>query len=315
MKRIIFSLIIFSLCFSFAYGQKTKRKWYKYSSIGFNINGMSYVGELDPSPGLFSPGVKFTRPNAGLCYIKKFSRRVSLRSNISYGSVQGNDYRNASYSQRDIYRKARNLSFKNDIWEIKGDLIVDLFKFWGKPEKRLDYVPYVFAGFAWFHHNPQARTPAAFGGKYIDLRPLALEGKKYSLNQIALPVGFGFRYKIDQRMDLAFELGLRFTFTDYLDDVSGSYAGAQSFQDDPLKIAMQDRSMEAIQQDPELAAWASQRLLTTGGKTSLAGYGGAGDQRGNPKRNDMYIVTGFHLNYILRPRVVCPMPKFRTSDF
>jgi hypothetical protein len=309
MKRIIFYVIIFLFCSSGIYAQKFNRKWYKYTSIGVNINGMSYVGELDPSPGLFSPGVKFTRPNIGVCYIRKFTRRLSLRGNISYGTIEGNDYLNASYSEKDIYRKVRNLSFKSNIWEVKADVIVDLIRFWGKYEKRHDYVPYVFAGIAYFHHNPRARTPASMGGRYVDLQPLALEGKHYSLNQIALPVGLGFRYKIDKRIDVAFEIGLRFTFTDYLDDVSGNYIGKQSFNDDQLKIAMQDRSMEAINQDPQLAAWASQRLVNSGGTTSVAGYGNAGDQRGNPKRNDMYIVTGFHLTYILQPRIICA--KFR----
>jgi hypothetical protein len=314
MTRItLFSFIFIFLLSDFqADAQRLYSKKYRYTSLGFNINAMNYVGDLDPSPGIFSPGVKYTRQNLGICILHKITPRLSLRGNISYGKIEASDAGNASYSDKDIYRKVRNLSFRNNIWELKADVVWDLFRFWGKYMKRSDYVPYLFTGLVFFHHNPQARTPQEFGGKWIDLQPLHLEGKSYSLNQIAIPVGMGFRYKINKNFDFAFEMGARFTFTDYLDDVSGSYAGREKSGDDPLKIAMADRSMEGVKKDPYLSNWVGDGngYNNSNGYITINGYGRSGDQRGNPKRKDWYMITGFHLTYILPGRVKCP-PKFQ----
>jgi hypothetical protein len=191
------------------------------------------------------------------------------------------------------------------------DVVIDLLENRRSFLKRPDFIPYFFTGIAYFHHNPQARTPAAFGGRWIDLQPLMLEGKKYSLNQVAIPVGLGFRYKLSQRLDLAFEIGWRFTSTDYLDDVSGSYTDPSSFGDNTLAVAMADRSMEGLQQDSYLQQYVAQQqgYDTQGGYTTVNGYGRNGDQRGNPHRKDVYIITGFHLMYIIND-VRCPKPKF-----
>jgi hypothetical protein len=42
----------------------------------------------------------------------------------------------------------------------------------------------------------------------------------YSLVNISIPFGFGFRYKIGAQMDLGFDFGYRVSLSDYLDDVS-----------------------------------------------------------------------------------------------
>jgi len=230
--------------------QPKLKKMYKYTSIGFNLNAMNYLGDLDPHPSIISPGLKFTKLNFGICILHRVSSRISVRGNFSRGTIEGSDYENASYSGDNIYRKIRNLSFKSTIYELKADVIYDLRSHAGRFTKRWTYVPYIFAVLAYFHHNPRAQTP---GGSWVNLQPLELEGVKYSLNQVAIPIGFGFRFKLSERLDLAYEIGFRFTFTDYLDDVSGSYKGRESFANNPLAITMQDRSMEAIQKDPILA--------------------------------------------------------------
>lgn len=308
-------LIIFSLIFwipALVYSQKFKND-YKYGSIGFNINAMNYVGELDPGSGFFSPGIRFTRHNVGFCMAKRVSPRITLRGNLSHGIIEGKDSENASWSAKDIHRKVRNLSFRSAIWELKADAIVDFFSNRGKPSMRADYTPYIFGGIAYFHHNPKAKTPDEMGGDWVALQPLELEGKHYSLNQVAIPVGLGFRYKLGKKWDLAFEMGWRFTFTDYLDDVSSSYLGSENFKDDPLSQAMSDRTIEGLNQSPELENWARENLgyNFSNGYLTLNGYGKDGDQRGDPKRKDWYLVTGFHFTYLIFPKVIRCRPKHR----
>lgn len=311
MKNLsIFGLILFLLVLiqENVIGQGFAKK-NRYLSIGGNLNAMNYVGELDPGPSFLSPGILFTRYNIGATALYRLGPRFSVRGNVSYGRIKGDDAENASYNDKDIHRKIRNLSFRSPIVEAKIDAVFDLFENRSNFRKRPDYTPYAFFGLAYFHHNPKAE----YDGKWHSLQPMQLEGKKYSLHQIAIPVGIGFRYKLAKNWDLGFEMGWRFTFTDYLDDVADKYRNKNEFGSDEVAIALSDRSVEGIAEDPELQKFISETqgwTVDDRGMPVPAGYGRAGDQRGDQKgRKDMYIVTGFHLTYILPGKVICP--KFR----
>ncbi|MBC7450160.1 MAG: outer membrane beta-barrel protein [Cytophagales bacterium] len=337
MKQVyIFLSILFLAVFTqntvSAQQQSFKRN--RYYSIGACLNAMNYVGDLDPGPTILSPSIKFTRYNFGITTLYRYSPRVSFRGTFSYGRIKGSDAESSNYDIKNVNRLYRNLSFRNQIYELKADIVIDLFENRGKYTKRPDYTPYIFAGLAYFHHNPQAQDP---NGNWVDLRPLHTEGqglpggpKQYSLNQIALPIGAGFRYKLTKQLDLAFEIGWRFTLTDYLDDVGGKYADKQQLTDNygDLSRVMSDRSYEAYSTNPEVQASADNHYGSVGGDASVEGYdpghnigstdpwlainsyGTAGVQRGDTKgRRDVYIITGFHLTYILPEKVVCP--KFR----
>ena len=60
--------------------------------------------------------------------------------------------------------------------------------------------------------------------------------------------GFGFKYAINDKVNLSFEVTHRFTTTDYIDDVSTTYVGADKFPpvggNKSLAGIMQDRSFE-----------------------------------------------------------------------
>lgn len=281
----------------------------RYISIGGNLNAMNYVGELDPGPSFLSPGIKFTRYNLGLTGLYRMGPRFSLRGNLSYGRIKGSDAENADFKDKNIHRKIRNLSFRGPLVEAKLDAVFDLFENRSNFRKRPDYTPYAFFGVAYFYHNPEAE----YNGQWYKLQPLQLEGKKYSLHQISIPVGIGFRYKLAKNWDLAFEMGWRFTFTDYLDDVAGTYRNKNDFGGDTIAIALSDRSMEGLANNEELAKWVVENqgfTLDDRGEIVPFGYGIHGAQRGDTKgRRDVYIVTGFHLTYIIPGRVICP--KFR----
>lgn len=313
MNKILkFALLLVFLAFfneiSFGQGAATFKK-HRYTSIGIMLNAMNYVGELDPGPSFISPGIKFTRPNIGLTYTKRIAPRYSARGSVSWGRIKGNDYENASFADKDIHRKFRNLSFRSSILEIKADFIVDLWENRGRHTKRPDYTPYFFAGIAYFHMNPKTE----YKGDWVAIEPLNLEGKSFSLHQIAIPVGLGFRYKLGKQWDLAFEMGWRFTLTDYLDGVSKSYVDKSTFNGNQTAIDLSDRSGELFNKkeiDPyvqSVGGFVPDPYSSTGVK--IRDYGVPGNQRGDSNR-DWYIVTGFHLNYIIPGRVICP--KFRT---
>ena len=47
--------------------------------------------------------------------------------------------------------------------------------------------------------------------------------ERYRLTEVAIPMGLGVKYRLTERFILGLDAGLRKTFTDYLDDVSGTY--------------------------------------------------------------------------------------------
>ncbi|WNB18219.1 hypothetical protein [Marivirga arenosa] len=145
----------------------------------------------------------------------------------------------------------------------------------------------------------------------------------YSRFQLVIPLGIGARYKLTNNLDIALDLSYRHTFTDYLDDVSGEYVDLGVFGNpsDPnaaLAMAMSDKSNQF---DANTFIESIQPVLYTqriDNKTSslnpdftwrrAAGYGSNGgfgnddprrNIRGNPRDNDIYIVTNISVSYIL----------------
>ena len=307
-------------------GQQDFKK-YRYYSIGGCLNAMNYIGDLDPGPSFLSPSIKFTRYNFGVTALYRLQPRVSLRGTLSYGRIKGDDAVSADYESKNVNRLYRNLSFRNQIYEVKFDVVIDLFANARRYTKRPDYTPYMFIGLAYFHHNPQGQTP---DGDWVNLKDLHTEGqglpggpKNYSRNQLALPIGLGFRYKLSKQWDLAFDIGWRFTLTDYLDDVAGVYYDKQALTDNygDMSRIMSDRLYEAYVANPEFAGSIDNtygggpqpyagHTLQNDGWNHTSTYGQQGGQRGDLKgRRDLYLVTGFHLTYIFPGKVVCP--KFR----
>jgi len=331
-KSLFFVIFLLSLCTIDSNAQKNFRK-YRYYSIGGCLNAMNYVGDLDPGPSFLSPNIRFTRYNLGITGLYRWKPRVSLRGTFSYGRIKGDDAESADYEQQNINRLYRNLSFRNQIYEFKFDVVIDLFENSRRYTKRVDYTPYMFIGLAYFHHNPQGKNQ---NGDWVNLKDLHTEGqglpggpKNYSRNQIALPIGLGFRYKLSKQWDLAFDIGWRFTLTDYLDDVAGKYYDKEALTaayGDESRI-MSDKSYAGYISNPELAAHADNAYNPStyqypghaeandgwsgiGSGANAGAYGGPGCQRGDLKgKRDVYVVSGFHLTYIFPGKVVCP--KFR----
>jgi hypothetical protein len=108
----------------------------------------------------------------------------------------------------------------------------------------------------------------------------------YSPWHIGVPVGFGFRYGINKKLNVSFEFGYNKFFSDYLDDVSDAYPTygqlSQAYPNDPVK--------------QELAKYIS----------DPTGFGGAGEggpatsPRGNPKVSDSYSFMNIEVSYNLR---------------
>jgi hypothetical protein len=246
----------------------TQAQWNVNLFGGFS----NYIGDLQSkayttqqSNGAFGGGLQYD-----------LNGHFSILGNASFARISASD---AYSKQADL--RARNLSFESKIYE--GNLLLE-YNLLDLREHRL--TPYVFAGFALFHFQPYAYD--SLGGK-IYLRPLNTEGeglpqypgrKQYSVNQISIPFGGGIKFRVSERVVLAYEIGMRKTFTDYLDDVSSSYVDRATL--------LAARGATAV----EMAYRGGERK---GG----APYPPAGAGRGNPKAKDWYYMSGLRVTIAL----------------
>ncbi len=260
MKKLLLAALLCPLL--------TQAQWNVNLFGGFS----NYVGDLQSRPyttqqshGSFGAGIQYD-----------LSGHVSLLSNLTYGKVGASD----SYAtQADL--RARNLSFQTVIgeWNVLAEYnLLDL--------RSHKLTPYVFAGVAVYHFNPYAYDST---GKKVYLRPLSTEGeglpqypgrKEYALTQLAIPFGGGIKFRISDRVVLAYEIGMRKLFTDYLDDVSTRYV---------------DPAILLAAKGPEAVEMAYRGNEVKGG----AGYPPAGTVRGNPGRKDWYYMSGIKVTIAL----------------
>jgi hypothetical protein len=305
-----------------------------YSGVGFSLNAMNYFGDLAPTPSAFSTDISFTKPGFGISLFHRFGPRYTLQVQYMYGALKGSDAESApKLSSDDPYRGLRNTSFRNRIHELSAVAYFDLFDNQSTYISRVKWTPYVFVGAALFYHNPQAQAPATFldgtanpyAGQWVNLQPLGTEGqyatlapsdanyeiKPYSNLQFAIPFGIGARFRLNEVFDLWADLGFRYTFTDYLDDVSQNYVDLGKIKaenGDPtltkLAQALSYRTNELYTQQ-QIAAdpFNFGSYVGADGNTYVtrSGFGREfpDNIRGNKKNNDIYMVTSIRLTYIL----------------
>jgi hypothetical protein len=297
----------------------------RYTTIGLASNAINYFGDLSPRPGSLSTDFSFTRAGGGIVVNRRIGSRLFIRGAFNYATMRADDFESADPEDLEsVDRYARNLHFKNTIYELSGVLIVDLASNHGFYVKRARITPYIFGGMAVFHHRPKARVPVSYlaldpqlGDKgWIDLKPLGTEGqnreesdvKPYHSIQPSVPLGFGVRLKLTKNFDLAFEIGYRFLFFDYIDDVSTEYPDYDYLNDD-LARSMSGRAAELFSSPNEKLRDEEILDALLQSRTTYEGADGntyfvpsdnlPGNQRGDSSDNDTYIVTSLQLTYVL----------------
>lgn len=194
------------------------------------MTGVSnYLGDVGGGAGAAKKGLadmkmQKTRWNQ-TGYIKyKFHPYAFARVALNYLRIEGNDALSENPG-----RKYRNLSFRNDLISFEPTLHY-LFYSSAKPtgiyKRASTYIgAYVFGGVGVVYHNPKT----LYNGSYVPLQPLRTEGQTnpYSHFAAAIPLGLGFYVSINHGRKahrLGLEINWRYTTTDYLDDVSSTWA-------------------------------------------------------------------------------------------
>lgn len=266
MKKFLLSLL---MAFGVLFGLEAQRYGeLKYLEIGVMGGISNYWGDLSPSP--FGKGtIGYT---AGVFGRYNFSPKVALRVSLSTSRVMGADSTTGD--------PLRNLSFRTPITEFAVVPEFNILRF--VPEGlESRFAPYVYAGIAFYGMKPQAKL----NNLWYDLQPLGTEGQNinspdyplpYRTIQFAVPAGLGVKFAASRNITLGLDLGVRITFTDYIDDVSRNYV-------DPIQL-------EGSGSDGNLAVLLSNRS----GVEQIDG-----SPRGNPNNKDWLFFGNLTLSYNL----------------
>jgi hypothetical protein len=257
--------------------------------IGMLFGTSHYLGDLSDEKVNFSN----TYFAASLFGRYNFSNKIAVKGMASYGRISGDDKQSSRETS-----KIRNLNFYTDIYEFSVHLEYNLLKNDLKNISNRPFIPYIFGGIGVFNFNPKTDFADSSGKKTFELQPLATEGQgstvynervKYNLTEIMIPLGIGFRYRVSDAFLIGFETGVRYTNTNYLDDVGGLYADNNVVKANTGAIGakLADRSDEII---------AGNFFKDT-------------DLRSNKKnfQNDIYFISGITITYMIRSKgQACP---------
>ena len=226
--------------------------------VGLFGGASYYLGDINP-------GVHFQqiKPAAGVIARYNFDTRWSVRLSALMGKVAGSDLISQKVLNRD-------LQFESPLTEVASVVEFNFFPYVNGSMSNY-FTPYIFGGVSLFLFDPQydgiKLASLRYEGMVSGNVYYGTENVNYSRQGFAIPFGIGVKYSVSQRVGLAFEWGMRKTFTDYIDDISTSY---------PLVAELTDPIYRSDLTDP------------TG--THLAG-----EQRGNPKTMDWFNFVGISI--------------------
>jgi hypothetical protein len=204
---------------------------------GISINAMNCLTDLGGKKGIGKKFFKdlnlgYTHLSGGVFFSVTYKNAVGLRLEGTFGKISADDKVLQGITDIAKERFNRNLSFQSYITDVNLMLEIHpmyIFIDWpAKDNPPPRYSPYLLGGIGYFSFNPQTKM----GNRYVDLQPLHTEGqgfaeypnrKNYKLNQWMIPTGGGVKYDLSPLMNLRAEFVYRKTFTDYIDDLSGTY--------------------------------------------------------------------------------------------
>lgn len=256
------------------------------TDYGFSIGASNYLGDIGGGEGTrrdFVMDMKFnaTRWNLGGFYRYRISPKIGIKGTLNYIRLAGDDANTLNPP-----RKARNLNFKNDMFELAaiGELyIYKVNDVGGTGRYTSDFNLYLFGGAGLFYSNPKGQTA---NGDWIALQPLQTEGVAYSKFNFTIPAGVGFYYTINRKYRLGMEISWRTTFTDYIDDVSDRFVNNY----DGISNKTNQAQINNVNQD-----------LPDEEKLKLTNFI-AGSKRGDPTHDDSYLTATVNFSWAIRSK-------------
>ena len=211
----------------------------QYYEAGMSMGAANYAGEL--TAGGFRP--TGYRPAFGLFGRYNHSPRLAAKASMTVGQLAGADARSGR-----ALNMPRNLEFRSPFYEVAALGEFNLMPY--AIRNNQGAAIYLTGGVAGFYFNPQTH----FNGHWVDLQPLGTEGQgtsagdgqgRYSRFAMSIPFGGGAKLSINNRVNIGFELLIRRSMTDYLDDVSGNYPDIEQLHAaNPMAASLSYRTPE-----------------------------------------------------------------------
>lgn len=184
----------------------------QYNEVGLQLGISRYKGELSRH----SFDTKFIHFAGGVFFRHNWNLHWSWIAELNYGKVSGNDA-----AAKTSFEQNRNLNFYSTIFDFTPGVEFNFFRY-ETGNSNYPFTPYLFIGLSVFKFNPKS------GG--VELQPLGTEGqglpgrpKPYRRVALAIPMGGGIKISVGQSVGIGLQVSARWTFTDYLDDVSTTY--------------------------------------------------------------------------------------------
>ncbi len=299
MKKFI--LVAF-LCLAFE-NSNAQYLW----DFGIGAGASNYLGDIggySKNRRNFVADLKIQKTRFDLSGFARYRimSNISLKAEGGMIRLQGND--NTAII---LGRSNRNLNFRNDLYNL--ELTAEYF-FYENNDIGSSYRSrnalrcYLFAGLGGIYHNPKGNL----NGKWIDLRQLKTEGQAtpYRNINLVIPFGVGTYYTINKRHRIGWEFNWRWTFTDYLDDISGNYptneqAAANTSSDFQKWNTIWQETFPGYDKSPG----------ATDNDPASFNFGN-GNKRGDPKHKDQYFTSSFYYSYVLRGKSSFYKSKYKS---
>lgn len=185
--------IVFTLFYTSTFAQR--------SEVGFGLGTFNYTGDLTRTYRFAN-----SSPAGTIFYRNNVSNVVSVRATITAGQLKGEE------KPIDAFAVERGASFSTFLFETSLGFEYHFLN-WRDDKRPMRYTPYLFAGFGLFGISGYENKP-----------------EEYSNVQATLPFGGGFKYIMNPKFYLSFEVGIRKTFFDYLDNISAGDQTVKNYQ-------------------------------------------------------------------------------------
>lgn len=281
--------------------------------VGLSAGISNYIGDIGDGTG---PGRAFiwdlqelkSRPALGVFVRRKLdaSGLWHIRTDVSKIHIAGSD-KNTQYAPR----RGRNLHFRNRMVELSLRMERDFFQAplkWGRQRRAMITIR-GFVGVARLNHNPQAQLDTGnvmyaefssqFGfnpERWYDLAPLQTEGVAYETSITTIPfglmaviVGPGRRGIND--FYLSAELGVRWTNSDYLDDISSFYVNPAQLEGIGAALSSQANQTVLDEAGPDAGSMSAHSFIED-----------VPVIRGNPSNDDWYGTLMVSFGKVIQPR-------------
>ncbi|MBS9774538.1 MAG: hypothetical protein KGV59_05205 [Tenacibaculum sp.] len=193
MKKYILT-ILFTLTTALGFSQ--------IHEVGVFVGGSNFIGDIGTT--------KYIYPNkigGGIVYKYNYNPRIAFRGNYNYIKLKGDDSKSSN-----TFKQQRGYKFTNVIQELALGIEFNFFDY-NIRERETAYTPYIlFQASAFRYKAPVKYVDNKLQAEYINEKIETKNKTSYTL-----PLGIGFKGRINDYFAFAIETGVRFTLNDDLD--------------------------------------------------------------------------------------------------